>query len=156
MMLLSCPRISPQWQLAAQLALVKPKPYTRDKIAHTSARQRWPRNGRRVIHEFARDRSLQAEFHLKSADFLHIQLEPTRGKRIARQLSRLLPSLWFNLDGQFLRDGVFYTCTGRYKLELVRASRVRLRRSVHYGFLGDVDHAITSAHQRARHNRAAQ
>ncbi len=155
MMLLSCPRISPEWHLAAQLALVKPKPYTKDKIQHVAARQRWPRNARRIISAFAASNSLDVAFPVR-VDFASMSLDARRGKRLARQLSRLLPSLWFTLAGQPLRDGVFYVRTGRYKLELVRASRVRLRRSVRYGFLGDVDHAITSAHHRAGQDAAAK
>ena len=46
---LVCPRISPEWELAAQLALVKPKPYTKDKIAHRDPQQVLPRNARKVV-----------------------------------------------------------------------------------------------------------
>ena len=59
-------------------------------------------------------------------------------------------------DGELLRDGVFYARMGRYTLELVRANRVRLRRSVRYGVLGDVDHALASARVRAGRNTATQ
>ena len=54
-----------------------------------------------------------------------------------------------------LRDGVVYQRTGRYNLELVRASRTRLRRAVRFGFLGDVDDAISRPDQRKRQDKAA-
>ena len=154
--LLTCPRISPEWELAATLALVKPKPYTKDKIQHSFSRQRWPRNARRIIEAFAASHALTVTFHRNGSHRMTMELSPPSAKRLARRLSRLLPTLWFDLSGQLLRDGVFYTRTGRYKLELVRANRVRLRRSVRYGFLKDVDHALTSADHRAGQNASAK
>jgi hypothetical protein len=150
MSLLSCPTISPEWELAAQLALVKPKPYTKDKIQHASARQRWPRRARRLIDEFVTAHALTATYasspHRVVIDMTGIA--PSRAKRLARKLSRLLPTLWFDFAGSYLRDGEFHTRRGRYRLELVKADRPRLRRSVKYGFLGDIDHAFTSARHR--------
>jgi hypothetical protein len=157
-MLLSVPRISPEWQLAAQLALVKPKPYTKDKIAHAAAGQKWPRNGRRTIVDFVAQHDIKVDFSRAGDNHVVMIFDdanPGRAKRLARQLSRQLPALWFILADQLLRNGEFYTRTGRYKLELVRASNVRLRRSVRYGFLGDVDYAIASAHHRANHHKKA-
>jgi hypothetical protein len=155
-MLLTCPRISPEWQLAATLALAKPKPYTKDKIRHTSSRQRWPRNARKIFDDFAARHQLIVDLPTTGAHRFRAELDPANATRLSRRLSRLLPTLWFILDCQLLRDGVFYTRTGRYKLELVRASRVRLRRSVRYGFLGDIDHAITRAHHRAGKDATAK
>jgi hypothetical protein len=162
---LVCPRISPEWELAAQLALVKPKPYTKDKIAHRDAQQRWPRNARKVVAEcLGRPGDESPGFAVdfpKSGDHRLIvdvsEMDFARAKRIARRLSRCFPELWFILDGAlFIRDGVVYQRTGRYNLELVRADRMRLRRAVRFGFLDEVDHAIARPGQRKSQNQAAQ
>ena len=156
---LSIPRISPEWQLAAQLALVKPKPYTKDKIAHRNPEQPWPRNARPIIIE-SLNGAVFINFpsrgpHRVRATFPHSAL--TRVRRLARKLSRLLPDLWFTLnDDTYIRDGVLYIRSGKYKLELVRASKTRLRRAVRFGFLGDVAHARTRTAHRTRQNQPAQ
>ena len=156
---LVCPRISPEWELAAQLALVKPKPYTKDKIAHRQPKQPWPRHARRVVRQLVNGEA-KAQFPASGDHRLIIdfgQVPPARARRLARKLSRSLPELWFTLDEEvYLRDGVVYQRTGRYNLELVRAGRTRLRRAVRFGFLGDVDDAIPRPDHRARENEAAQ
>ena len=157
---LVCPRISPEWELAAQLALVKPKPYTKSKIAHRDPKQAWPRNGRGII-ETTLNGAAAATFPTGCVDHVTIDfgdLDARRTKRLARQVSRALPELWFAFDDSktFLRDGVVYQRTGRYNLELVRASRMRLRRAVRFGFLGDVDHAVTRPRRRKTENAPAQ
>ena len=157
---LVCPRISPEWELAAQLALVKPKPYTKDKIAHRDPQQLWPRNARKIVEEVL-DGSVAVEFPKSGDDRMIVdfdEMEPARAKRLARKLSRAFPELWFTFDdATYLRDGVVYQRTGRYNLELVRADRMRLRRAVRFGFLQEVDrHAIPRPDHRARKNPAAQ
>src|SRR5688500_1758198 len=81
---LVCPRISPEWELAAQLALVKPKPYTKDKIAHRDPQQVWPRNARKVVADCL-DPSIAVNFP-KSGDRLTVdfgEMEFARAKRLA-------------------------------------------------------------------------
>jgi len=161
---LVCPRISPEWELAAQLALVKPKPYTKDKIAHREPQQPWPRNARKVVAECI-DHSVVIEFP-RNGDYRMVAdlggTDFSRAKRLARKLSRALPELWFifddaNNDGIYLRAGVVYQRTGRYNLELVRADRMRLRRAVRFGFLQEVDrHAIPRPDHRTRQDQTAQ
>jgi hypothetical protein len=162
---LVCPKTSPEWELAAQLALVKPKPYTKDKIAHRDPQQPWPRNARKVVAAclgrpgdespgFAVDFPKSGD-HRLIVDFGETDL--ARAKRISRRLSRCFPELWFVLDDAlFIRDGVVYQRTGRYNLELVRADRMRLRRAVRFGFLDEVDHAIARPGHRKSQNQAAQ
>ena len=169
---LVCPRISPEWELAAQLALVKPKPYTKEKIAHRDPQQRLPRNVRRIVGMCLERPGAKApglagvsvEFP-KSGDHDVIvdfgDLVAARAKRVARKISRALPELWFMFDDGdddiYLRAGVVYQRTGRYNLELVRADRMRLRRAVRFGFLQEVDrHAIPRPDHRTRQNKAAQ
>jgi hypothetical protein len=170
---LVCPRISPEWELAAQLALVKPKPYTKDKIAHRDPQQPWPRNARKVAtacltasaarrpgDESSGLAAARAAFP-RTGDYRMIvdfgDVDPARARRIARKMSRCLPALWFILDDTvYLRDGVVYQRTGRYNLELVRADRMRLRRAVRFGFLDEVDDAIPRPDHRKSQNQAAQ
>ena len=169
---LICPRISPEWELAAQLALVKPKPYTKDKIAHRNPQQPWTRNARKIVAmclERPGDRSpglagVAVEFP-KSGDRRMMMdfgdINSVRAKRIARRVSRALPELWFMFDDGddpiYLRAGVVYQRTGRYNLELVRADRMRLRRAVRFGFLQEVDrHAIPRPDHRTRQDQATQ
>ena len=154
---LRCPRISPEWELAARLALVKPKPYTKDKIAHRDPEQRWPRNARRIVADMLGGAAVK--FPVSGVDRMIVSfadVEPSRAKRLSRKLSRALPELWFELTDEegavtYLRNGVSYLRAGKYKLELVRASRVRLRRAVRFGFFAEIDHHAKSRHhQRAR------
>jgi hypothetical protein len=156
---LVCPRISPEWELAAQLALVKPKPYTKDKIAHREPQQPWPRNARKIVAACV-DSSIVVEFRKSGEHRMRIEfgdIGPARAKRLARKVSRSLPALWFMLgDALYLRDGVVYQRTGRYNLELVRPDRMRLRRAVRFGFFDEVDHARPRPDHRARQNQAAQ
>ena len=156
---LVCPRISPEWELAAQLALVKPKPYTKSKIAHREPQQPWPKDARRVVEEVVNG-DVMVEFPSAGEHWLVIdfgEISPARAKRLSRKLSRSLPALWFTLDDAiYLRDGVVYQRTGRYNLELVRTNRTRLRRAVRFGFLGDVDDAIPRPDDPKRQNEATQ
>jgi hypothetical protein len=157
---LVCPRISPEWELAAQLALVKPKPYTKSKIAHRDPKQPWPREGREVVETHVNGSAAVAfprdGDHHVTIDFG--ELDARAANRLARRISGSLPELWFAFDDgkTFLRAGVVYQRTGRYNLELVRANRTRLRRAVRFGFLGDVDHAVTRPRRRKSEDAPAQ
>ena len=153
-LILECPRVSPEWDFAARLALVKPKPYTKQKIEHSKAVQPWPRNARRKVEAVlaGRRRTARATFPSRGEARLRVEfvgVEIGIAMRVARKLSRALPTLWFTLGDRCLRDGVLYRRVGKYKLELVRATRVRLRRSIRMGFLEDVDDAGTRDRQTA-------
>jgi hypothetical protein len=165
---LVCPRISPEWELAAQLALVKPKPYTKSKIAHRDAKQSWTPALRQFVESCLGGKATPT-FPKAGDAWLTIDLpaaaDNARAKRVARKLSRCLPDLWFTLDGLggvdegktlYLRGGVVYQRTGRYNLELVRANKMRLRRAVRFGFLGDVDNAIPRPDYRKNPHAPAQ
>ena len=160
---LVCPRMSPEWELAAQLALVKPKPYTKSKIAHRDPKQPWPCEARDVVETHLRGVAVEASFpstgdHHVTIDFGELDLRTVN--RSARKISRGLPELWFAFDDgkgkTFLRNGVVYQRTGRYNLELVRANRMRLRRAVRFGFLGDIENALTRPRRRTRKNTPAE
>jgi hypothetical protein len=146
---LTCPRVSPEWELAARLALVKPKPYTKDKIAHKDPEQPWPKSARKIVARMLGEAG-GVDFPAKVEHRMVLPLvgvDANRAKRLARKISRALPELWFVLDDRgttsYLRDGISYVRAGKYKLELVRSNRVHLRRAVRFGFLGDVADAIT-------------
>jgi hypothetical protein len=154
---LVCPRISPQWELAARLALVKPKPYTKNALTNASPRQKWSRRARRLVEELSANADATAEFPARGEHHFIIKLDDdmNQARRFARQISRALPDLWFILDGDHLRGGVFYQRTGKYNLELIPTTRMRLRRSIRWGYFGDL-HALTPNRRRARQDQAAQ
>jgi len=162
---LICPRMCPQWEFAARLALVKPKPYTKEAIVHRHPRQPWSRSARRVIEALIAElpsdgrESMSVEFPSDGEnrlviDFAHVN--PVRVNAIAKRISRQLPELWFSLGPVYLRNGEFFRRWGKYKLELIRTKHAKLRRAVRFGFYGDLDHAVASARHRERQNDQAQ
>ena len=162
---LICPPICPQWEFAARLALVKPKPYTKEAIAHRDPRQPWPRSGRRIVEGLvarlpadARN-AMHLEFPADGANHLvvdFVQMTSARANWIAGRISSDLPELWFSFGPVYLRNGERFRRWGKYKLELIRTKHARLRRAVRFGFYGDLDHAIASACQRTSENDAAK
>lgn len=161
---LICPRVSPQWELAATLALVKPKPFTKAAIKHRKSVQQWPRNARRVIADLLTDQPASVTFPANGRGRAVIELAEhnlSRAKRLACKLTRQLPGVWFTLDRLYIRDGVFYQRGGRYNLELTRTTQLRLRRKIRAGYLGDLtpggsSHVRPSARHRTGQNQPAQ
>jgi hypothetical protein len=160
---LTCPRVSPQWELAATLALVKPKPYTKSALGGRDPLQRWPRGGRKIVAELAAELSpgsWSLTYSTAGEQILKIDVSGSWGVAhgLALRLSRAIPELWFTVSPPqiCLRDGEFYRRCGKYKLELVRTSHTRLRRSIRFGFLGDVDNAVAPARNRTGQNAPAQ
>src|SRR4051812_19842925 len=47
--LLTCPRLCPQWQRNAMMALVKPKPFRKEAILHRKPAQHWPADADALI-----------------------------------------------------------------------------------------------------------
>jgi hypothetical protein len=160
---IACPRVSPQWELAATLALVKPKPYTKSAMGGRDPRQSWPRRARKIVAELSGELSPGSwalTYSTSGEQILHIEVKDAWGvaRGLALRLSRALPELWFTLTppGSYLRDGEFYRRCGKYKLELVRTTHTRLRRSIRFGFLGDLDDAIAPARNRTAQDAPAQ
>jgi hypothetical protein len=149
--LITCPRISPQWRLAAQLALVKPKPYTKSAVGGRDPRQAWSRDARVIIQEIvaaAPPGSAALSFPARGAEHAIIEIvaKPGNVRCFVRNVSRRLPALWFTMTpAWYVHAGEFYAARGKYKLELVRTTHTRLRRAIRFGFLGDVDNAIAPA-----------
>jgi len=160
---IACPRVSPQWELAATLALVKPKPYTKSALGGRDPFQRFGRAGRKIVAELTGELpegSWSLTYSTGGEHILQIEVNDTWGvaRGLALRLSRAMPELWFTLTppASYLRDGEFYRRCGKYKLELVRTNHTRLRRSIRFGFLKDVDHAIAPARNRTGQDAPAQ
>jgi hypothetical protein len=137
--LFACPRISPEWELAALSILMKPKEHTKGAIRHRPAEQPWPAGARRELDDalaLVRDRlDLELAVQLpESGDYWMVAEVPAErveeAKALAVVLSDRLPDLWFVFDGLFVRRGTFFRRERGYKLNLVEASNVHLKREV--------------------------
>jgi len=136
-LLLGCPRYSPQWELAALRALIKPQ--TRGAIEHTSPEQRWPSGGeaavRRICPELAERLVLKLEPHFPGdGDYLMVlQLPGDRwgeALAVAKVLSTRLPGCWLTIGRVFVRDGRFFNRERGYKLTLRESSHHRVPRAM--------------------------
>src|SRR4051812_1181040 len=126
-LILGCPRVCPQWRLAAMWALVKPQ--RKEAILHRASEQRWPAGAESMAREVHRafagrlspaepappDLHFPAEgeyFMVASCenDLLHEQVL----RALAVVLSQQLPELWFEVGRLHVRDGKFYR-RGRVK-----------------------------------------
>lgn len=133
--LLACPRVAPDWELAAVRALIKPQ--TKGAILHRPALQSWPVDGAAIVDDVrgaVRDRlGYDPRPHLPAAGdyFLVIEVsEPDRdaARAFALLLSRRMPGLWFVLANLFVRDGRFFRRERGWKLNVVPANNVHLTR----------------------------
>src|SRR5687767_14126853 len=86
-LILGCPRLSPDWELAALKALVKPQ--LGDRIRHRSGEQAWPEDGPQRVFDAAKEVARRLGFapaiHLpESGDYYFIaevdrsELEPAK------------------------------------------------------------------------------
>jgi len=135
--MLACPRVSPEWELAALRALIKPQ--TKAAIAHRSAKQLWTRDADGIV-AVACDRvaeRLGARFepHLSPDGDYHFFLEfPASdvepAKALALLLSRRLPKHWLVFDRLLVHNGRFYRRRRGYMLTLRPASDVHLKRDI--------------------------
>jgi len=135
--LLAMPRWSPQWELAAVRALMKPQ--TRGAIEHSQPLQAWPATAEAVIRPLCTALSerlvLAIEPHFPpDGDYrLAIQLPGNRwleGKAAAKTLSLHLPGVWLTLGRVFVRDGIFFNRERGYKLTLRESSHHRVTREM--------------------------
>jgi hypothetical protein len=136
-LLLACPKTAPDWELAAVQALIKPQ--LRDRIRYRCGRQAWePENDatvRRTCTDIAAALGYEVDVHFPTSDEYHFLASVPRrsldeAKALALLLSRRLPNLWLVLGRLFVRDGKFYRRELGYKLNLVRARDVHLRRDI--------------------------
>jgi hypothetical protein len=136
-LLLACPRTSPEWELGALRALIKPQ--TKGAIIHRDGRQTWPADAeaavRRIAAEVERRLVLPVELHLPDeGEYFFLTRIPfprqTDGLAFAAALSTALPDLWFTYGRLYLRSGKFYRRERGVKLWLVEASNVHLPREL--------------------------
>jgi len=135
--LLACPRVSPEWELGALRALIKP--HLGSKIRRRGGEQRWPARAAADVRELAgaceQRLGFEPTIHLpEEGDYFLLANVPSsqieQGKALAVLLSRRLPELWFVLGKLTVRNGRFFRRRLGYKLELVLADDVRVRRRV--------------------------
>jgi hypothetical protein len=136
-MLLACPRVAPDWELAALRALMKPQ--TRGAIANRKALQAWPRNARVMLEEIRETVASRIGFdaelkfplegdYFLVADVARAACEEAKGFALAA--SARFPEMWFVLGRTFIKGGRFYRRERGIKLNLVPATNVHLTRAI--------------------------
>lgn len=137
--LLAVPRYSPQWELAAVNALMKPKPATRGAIEHSSPVQPWPTDGgdrvRKVCAILSDRLGVALEPHFPDGnEYAMVLTLPaaafSEGLATAKVLSIHLPACWLTLGRVFIRDGKFFVRERGYKLTLRRSSHHHVPREL--------------------------
>ena len=132
-LLLGCPRVSPEWELAALRTLMKPQ--AGGRIAHRHGLQRWTRRERVACDTVAGEVRRRIDFgpglefpadgdYRLIVPFLRGQLPEARGLAVA--LSKRLPGLWFTCDRTFVFGGQFYRRKRGHLLELVLAKDIHV------------------------------
>jgi hypothetical protein len=136
-LLLGCPRISPDWELAALQALIKPQ--KRGPILHRAAEQVMPRDWRQIVEttsESLRETlAFALDFHCPtSGDYwFAAQIDPAEtalARATAVALSQRLPGVWLTVGKLFVRDGQFFRRQFGTKLHLVPAANIHLPRDL--------------------------
>ena len=135
--LLACPRVSPEWELLALQALIKPQ--LKGAILHRNGEQKWTRAARtsaeRVVAVVRERLGGDLLLHLPAAGDYHFVAEvagadwdQTRAWAVA--LSSALPDLWLVVGRLFVKNGRFYRRRFGYKLSLVPARNAHLPRAL--------------------------
>jgi hypothetical protein len=133
-----CPRISPEWELDAFHALIKPRP-ERAALLKAEPRQAWPAKARMTLEEVLRvvgerlgyeptvHADAKGDYHFV-AEVADVDVPLARAAAIL--LSQRLPATWFVVGRVFVRDGRFFRRERGYRLNLVEATNVHLPRAV--------------------------
>lgn len=163
---LACPRIAPDWELGSLDVLMRPKVETRRVVEHRSGEQAWPGAGRRIVQEMVmlvRERlGSELELQFPAAGEYHFVVSFDRLHRegmlaLGLLISQRLPGLWLVIDRLFLRAGVFYRRRFGYKLQLVAARDVHLKRPIRAAFQKELTcTTCPSRPSRCRPGRAAR
>ena len=133
-----CPRISPEWELDAFHALIKPRP-ERAALLKAEPQQPWPARAKAALAEVgaivAERFGYEPQIHADAAGDYHFVAEVADAdvplaRAAAVLLSRRLPTTWFVVGRIFIRDGRFFRRERGYKLNLVEATNVHLPREV--------------------------
>jgi hypothetical protein len=135
--LLGCPRISPEWELGALRALIKPQ--TGAAIRHLPAAQSLPKDRQNrvanCLNVIADRLGYRPTLHWPEAgDYLFIAEVPAgqapEARALAIILSNELPGIWILLGRLFIRDGAFFRRERGFKLTLVPATNIHLTRPI--------------------------
>ena len=142
-MLLGVPRVSPERELAAIRALIKPQAGDALRLQIDSGEQALPPGGdgrvRRVAAAASAHLGLALELHLPPAgEYLALARCPMAALPAALAaallLSRELPGLWVVVGRLFVRDQVFYRRERGVKLRLRPAASVHLSKPMRAAF----------------------
>jgi hypothetical protein len=134
---MACPRISPEWELAALQALIKPQ--LKGAILHRCGQQKWTRPMQRALQDasaFLRESlGTDLSIHVPPDGDYHFLVDitdapPDDARAWAVALSKALPDLWLVLGRLFLKNGQFYRRRYGYKLSLVPAANIHLPRAL--------------------------
>jgi hypothetical protein len=135
--LFGCPHISPQWELGALRALIKPQ--CGQAIRHLPAEQRVPKDLQsrveQVLNALAERIGYRPDLHWPSAgDYLFLAEVQSRhsseARALALMLSNKLPNIWLILGRLFVQDGVFHRRERGFRLNLVPATNIHLTRPI--------------------------
>ena len=141
--LLACPRVSPEWELHAFRALIKPQ--ERGPILHREASQPWTKKTeetvRAVADEVDRRLGFRAELHFPPrGDYFMVadvaDADTDAARALAVMLSKVFPTTWFVIGRLFVENGRFYRRARGYKLQLVEATNVHLPRAIRAAIAG--------------------
>ncbi len=133
--LLGLPRFSPEWELSALQALMRPQ--EKGRIAHRHGKQSIRRDLRRVVESIwsALNHALGElpELHFPTGgEYVFIatfdRLDEPRARAAAIALSAKLFDTWIVAGTLFIRGGVFFRRQRKYRLRLVRANDIHLSR----------------------------
>ncbi|MDQ3440710.1 MAG: hypothetical protein M3478_10215 [Planctomycetota bacterium] len=133
-----CPRISPEWELHAFHALIKPRP-ERAALLKAEPQQVWPAKAKAALVEvqqvLAERLGYEPLMHADAAGDYHFvaevrDVDVPLARAAGVLLSHRLPSTWFVVGRIFIRDGRFFRRARGYKLNLVEATNVHLPRAV--------------------------
>lgn len=137
--LLACPRVSPQYELNVVQALMKPNERTKGRVEHVEGEQVWPAGADEVLEGVRREVGERLGFRPEvyrpgeGEYWFAVPFDPGKveaAKAFALALSRRLPGLWLTLGRLLVQDGRFYRRQYGYKLKLVPATNVHLKREV--------------------------
>lgn len=146
--LLAYPRVSPEWELGALRALMKPHDWTRGAIAHRQAFQPWSAAAARGVKETTaavceRLNLDPPPLHFPDdGDFWFVieaddaRLEEMKALGLA--LSKRLPGGWLTLGRLYFRDGKFFRRKrdNTFKFRIVPSTSTHLTRPIRAALRG--------------------
>ncbi len=134
---MGCPRICPEWEMAALRALMKPQ--LKDAILHRPAQQPWPRDALERIgclrQQLANRTGYDPSLHLPpDGDYYLVSAvapsEEVQARAFALALSKQFRQTWFVVGRLFVRDRAFWRRRFGTQLTIARASNVHLPREL--------------------------